>query len=1161
MKFIIKWLLRVIFLKRMNMKFNLILPILFLSVLCYAQEDPMKGYFQTPNVTSLGIFGQIPVSLFTGIPQINIPLYSVSVDNVDVNIALDYHTSLVKPNSHPSWAGLGWNLTVGGVITRTPNGQRDEDIGENADYKQYIYNANYGQLNNSNWEKLSNYPRFTYSLPDYEPDEFSFNFGNYSGSFFKNSLGQWQVRSANSASMRIKHDTITQYPIMNSNPLMYYLKDYYYQPAPTSYYRFEITTEDGTKYIFGGNANSCEGNYDNTNKSQSRYMPTTIKGHIDTWMLTKIITSNNREINFNYTRGTPTMTVMKNKYTNSAWVKITTCTNKTLKLIAKILSFGLSSECGFSIEQLTSGGVKRTEYFVQTPVFLNSIISDDFKIYFHSSNSTQIDIDYSKVYETDVCLTNIQSEWKQLDSISINTNNDVLVKRIKFEYTNNNTERLKLLSVTDKGNSQGNNFAKHSFHYNTTKMPNYPCTQTDHWGYYNGADYYNSSNIGQVRSSVNFNYLIAEVLDEITYPTKGKAVLEYEPHQYSKYISRPDFDLSNNDNNENILTGGLRIKKIKLLDKDQSILKETEYLYVKDYKSAGIGSSGILAGMPQYFDIYQGEGIKITSSSIYPGALSYTNGSHITYSEVTEKISKNGFITHRYTNFDISPLYCDKKVNCTYESLSMKDYPFSSMSYIRGKEFETCVYSESKKLTQRTFNEYSQEVENDFVRAVKFYPLYSGFPVSSTLMMSYKNYTGKHNLVKQTVTTYNSTNSDSVRTEQTYNYNKHNLLSNTSLQRNDNDWQCTKFVYPFDLEYTNSPDITIMNKMTEKHILSPIIEKVTYLKNNGKVIEGIYNKYEEIKTNSGVYKPARIDILPSSGYNYTSLYPINSGNINLFLEQGMHINEIRGFSKTFTINKYPAKVNINMALYQENKYLFNDVPNLCFVITIIDNTRNKTVYLVEAMDRQYGTIDNKTTGLPFEYKRMDEIILPAGNYTIELTHKSRWKTEYGNNPTVGHTGICNLTYIEYSPSMCASYPLLIPEMYYKYRNNNIVEAKQAGSELTTVYIWGYRGQYPIAEIRGATYSEVTGIISESTMNSIATKNEPSISDFTAINNLRTSLPKAFVTTYTYKPLIGIWKTQDPRKVITEYVYDSIGRLQKIYVDGKAEKEYEYHYKN
>jgi len=84
--------------------------------------------FYSPQTQSLLKFSQIPVSKYTGIPQITIPLFTLKTPLKPVNISLDYHASGIKDTDMPTWVGLGWTLRAGGTITRIIKGYPDEYI-------------------------------------------------------------------------------------------------------------------------------------------------------------------------------------------------------------------------------------------------------------------------------------------------------------------------------------------------------------------------------------------------------------------------------------------------------------------------------------------------------------------------------------------------------------------------------------------------------------------------------------------------------------------------------------------------------------------------------------------------------------------------------------------------------------------------------------------------------------------------------------------------------------------------------------------------------------------------------------------------------------------------------------------------------------------------
>ena len=181
-----------------------------MAVTCLGDTDiPYNetDYSQSPNISTLGQFGDIPVSQFTGVPKISIPICKIEINGKSIPITLDYHTSGIRMEQKPGWIGAGWSLMAAGAIVRLQNGGNDEYQHfmkkKNIIYGGQGYFQNLNDLNNDNWgtqsflnDFIENYNSTYLSLnQDLDPDEFRFDFLGHSGSFFKDCQGQWQIRS------------------------------------------------------------------------------------------------------------------------------------------------------------------------------------------------------------------------------------------------------------------------------------------------------------------------------------------------------------------------------------------------------------------------------------------------------------------------------------------------------------------------------------------------------------------------------------------------------------------------------------------------------------------------------------------------------------------------------------------------------------------------------------------------------------------------------------------------------------------------------------------------------------------------------------------------------------------------------------------------------
>ena len=148
----------------------------------------------SPNAASLNQYNDIPVSKFTGIPQIDLPLFSTSEDNINLPISLNYHASGIKMDQHPGSLGLNWSLSTLYSINRKVNDIKDElpngyyfkhniTTPVNWDTKNYLIAVAKGNKSSDNKGNYDN------NYLDTEPDEFSFQFLNYQGKFFSIRMG------------------------------------------------------------------------------------------------------------------------------------------------------------------------------------------------------------------------------------------------------------------------------------------------------------------------------------------------------------------------------------------------------------------------------------------------------------------------------------------------------------------------------------------------------------------------------------------------------------------------------------------------------------------------------------------------------------------------------------------------------------------------------------------------------------------------------------------------------------------------------------------------------------------------------------------------------------------------------------------------------------
>lgn len=131
--------------------------------------------------------------------------------------------------------------------------------------------------------------------------------------------------------------------------------------------------------------------------------------------------------------------------------------------------------------------------------------------------------------------------------------------------------------------------------------------------------------------------------------------------------------------------------------------------------------------------------------------------------------------------------------------------------------------------------------------------------------------------------------------------------------------------------------------------------------------------------------------------------------------------------------------------------------------------------------------------------------------------------------------------------------------------------------ITTSYIWGYSSMYPVIKADNINQSTLQTAVDNalptgySNLEQLLTSGVANMTTDTQKNLWKTfcsnlvnqsSLSNASVTTYTYRPQVGMTSQTDPNGIALFYEYDTVGRLQFIKDhDGRILKSYEYNYSN
>ena len=477
-----------------------VLLVAFAVYPCSAQQMQPEQFIKpispvTPNAASLGIYGDVPVSVYTGIPNIQIPIYNIEVGGQSFPISLSYHSGGVKVEDYSSWVGTGWSLNAGGVINRQQRADPDENMIDNYSQNKAIFD----QILDSNVtasvkQALAN--NFVASRPKQglESDIFSYNAGDISGKFFMDPYGNPYCIPSNKLKIQQNGRISLPQSFLGS-----------------AFQSWTITDNNGIKYVFGSNSALSVSAQEVTYTS-----PADIYA-VNSWYLTEIITPGKDTVTFNY-----------QAYTYS--------TPLTLS----------SSEYIYPCQQTFTNPSILT---YKTALRLSNIVFPNGKVEFVAGGNRQ-DLPGDQVLNSiNIYSAQPNNSYTLLKTYKLYTNNP---SNIPAGNPPDQTFRLRLDSVT-MFTSDAKRIGAYTMTYNNFGLlPARTSYAQDMWGFYNGQNntslvpiyyVYNpdgtlNATYGNANRAADPVYSQYGVLSQLTYPTGGYSLFQFESNKASVMDSR-----------------------------------------------------------------------------------------------------------------------------------------------------------------------------------------------------------------------------------------------------------------------------------------------------------------------------------------------------------------------------------------------------------------------------------------------------------------------------------------------------------------------------------------------------------------------------------------------------------------------------------------------
>ena len=816
-------------------------------------------YPKSPEAFQLYKYEKIPVSEYSGVPNINLPLYTLKEGNIEIPIILNYNGGGIKIEEESTRVGLGWSLSLPS-ITQIKNGLNDLrdpsgiNLTKDIDGFNKIIRPYYFGIDDSPWVWPKSFPdpaNFNYNSLQKSPEIITRTFlsatsiplQNYGMIELQNAIFgvdfEEDIFKMNLFGKIVNFKRDVNLPFGNfisTNEYNYkfqiiYDKNIY--PIRNRQFSWIITDPQGIKYYFEYEIRIPDNN------------PTAVT-EPSVWYLNKIIDTNNNIVNINYEK-----LDFESYPNNSPCAKINYFGKKNpiidlapfSGLTQYITLPNIGSKSNYPIKDLRTnfagesysiqyGDLGYTEGFSPTPTcsspFIKtknsigqevSIISSKEKILYFYSNREDI------------------VGAKKLDSIEIRNINDIKVKSIKFNYgyfvanepnlstdpTINKKLKLNNICINDQCTF---------FNYYEQFLPRKDSKANDYWGYYNG-NYSNSSNYPEILkflgsfADTQFNamlqtndnhasrgdYAKAASIREIIYPTKGKTTYDYELNEFT-HVNQiiPNYDQVQNQ----IAKGwGIRISRIFYNDgNDNKFSTKYQYSGGKAIRKFEVVKN--MYGISHTYLMSRGagnNGQSVWSEGYNDWVIAYLNNQYspnlfdnsndigydiVTKIELDKDDNEKGAIISEYTNTSETNF----GTNVTYSNLNISGILDKNKNGLLKKQTYMNKQGETIKVIENEYN-YFYKLPIDY----GFITLYNAnYALCNNLtcldagplyyMVYYPKVYNQANLSKTYIREY--FNGKPYITTKSYTYNTDNQLKNEKTEFSDGSYKSIGYSYSKD---------------------------------------------------------------------------------------------------------------------------------------------------------------------------------------------------------------------------------------------------------------------------------------------------------------------------------------------------------------------------